>query len=100
MGRDMSARAAAVALLKNDPGLALFADRVPEKWEVGKTHEVMNYVRENVMNTWTLTLAAEAAGCSEEQAIAALLHLAPFNTGSVSVCRGYARELFMFEASV
>jgi hypothetical protein len=90
----MSAKSAAQALLKNDTELAAFAAQFRNGWEQGKTRAVEEYIRDNVMNTWTLTLAAEAAGVTEQQVIAALLFLDPLRTGSNCVCRGQAAGLF------
>lgn len=90
----MSAKSAAAALLKNDTELAAFAATLRPGWQAGKREAVNAYLRENVMNTWTLTLAADAAGCTEEQAIAALLYMEPLRMGTTCVCRGEAALLF------
>ena len=90
----MSAKSAAAALLRHDVELAAFAAQFRPGWQQGKREAVEAYVQENVMNTWTLTLAAEAAGVTEEQVVAALLYLEPLRTGSTCVCRGRAADLF------
>ncbi|MGF6440094.1 hypothetical protein [Paraburkholderia youngii] len=90
----MSARQAAEALLELDAELSAFAAgldgcRFTEKREV-----VKSFIRESVMNTWTLTLAARVAGVTEQQVVAALLHLEPLRAGSTYICRTDAAELF------
>ena len=88
----MSARAAAEALLRHDADLAEFGASVRMAgFDKGKL--VREYVRENIYGTWTLALAADAAQCSEEQVIAALLHLDPLRYGTTAVCRIHAAEM-------
>ena len=90
----MSAKSAAAALLKNDADLAAFAAELkPGNW-LGKREAVHAYLRANVMNTWTLALAADAAGRTEEQVVAALLYMEPLRTGSTCVCKGEAAQMF------
>ena len=88
----MSAKAAAEALLRHDADLADFGASVRmaglEKGEL-----VRAYVREHIYGTWTLALAADAAQCTEEQVIAALLHLDPLKYGTTAVCRIHAAEM-------
>jgi hypothetical protein len=90
----MSAKAAAAALLRNDVDLASFARQWRAGWQQGKSEAVEQYIRQHVMNTWTLTLAAQSAGVTEEQVIAALLYINPLRTGSTCVCRGRAASMF------
>jgi hypothetical protein len=90
----MSAKQAAKALLKNDAELSAFASQFRNGWESGKTLAVDSYIRENIMNTWTLTMVAEAAGATEQQVIAALMFIDPLRSGSNCVCRGRAANLF------
>lgn len=90
----MSAKSAAAALLKHDTELAAFASTLDPVWVANRCEVVRSYIRENVMNTWTLTLAADAAGCTEEQVVAALVYMEPFRLGSTCVCRGEAAILF------
>ena len=89
----MSAKQAAEALLDLDAELAAFAGSLevdqPDKREVVKA-----FIRESVMNTWTLTLAARAAGATEQQVVASLLQLEPLRTGTANICRADAAELF------
>lgn len=93
----MSGVRAARALLALDASLAecveLLTARVrPSSLEWRPA--VLALVRERVMGTWTLTLAAEAAGATEQQVVAALLYLEPLRIGSNCVCRGEAEMLF------
>ncbi|SER38078.1 hypothetical protein [Giesbergeria anulus] len=89
----MSAKKAAMALLNNDVELAAFAKSLEApSWENSK--EVIEYLQENVMNTWTLTLVADATGFTEEQIIAALLHTDQLKVGSTCICKGIAKEMF------
>lgn len=91
----MSAKQAAKALLKNDVDLAAFVASLPQGpqygWD-GSNGRIFRYIRENVMNTWTLTLVADATGSSERQVIAAVLH--EMRIGSTCVCQGYAKMMF------
>lgn len=89
----MSAKRAAEALLETDVELAAFAASVEDRFP-GKREAVKEFIRDNVMSTWTLTLAAKAAGVEEPQVIAALLHLESLRTGSTHICRADAEELF------
>ncbi len=86
----MSAKKAAAALLRNDADLAAFVDANGGDWR--KTGDVLAYVKDRVMGTWTLTMVAEAVECSEQQVVAALLY--QIHTGSTCVCRGQAATLF------
>jgi hypothetical protein len=90
----MSAVRAARALLWHDADLAAFAASIPAPHSPRHREIVTYYVRNYVMNTWTLTLAAEAAGETEEQVIAALLHLEPLRIGTTCICRGEAKLMF------
>lgn len=90
----MSAKSAAASLLKNDITLAEFAAKLQSIREIERREYVINFLRENVMNTWTLTLVADAAGCTEEQVIAALLKMEPLRIGTACVCAMEARACF------
>lgn len=90
----MSAARAAAALLAHDTALAVFAASLPCGYAGQKREIVIDHVRENVLNSWTLTLAAHAAGVTEEQVVAALFYAEPLRFGSTLVCRGEARRLF------
>lgn len=88
----MSAKAAAEALLRHDAELAEFGSSVRMAgFEKGGL--VRAYVREHIYGTWTLALAADAAQCTEEQVIAALLHLYPLRYGTTAICRIHAAEM-------
>lgn len=96
----MSATKAAQALLKYDTELASFAaDLAPhiDRSFGDRDTAVLQYIRHYVMNTWTLSMLSEAVGSSEEQIVAALLHLEPLRTGTTCVCRGQAALLFKQE---
>ncbi|MBP6776235.1 MAG: hypothetical protein KA151_03170 [Piscinibacter sp.] len=94
----MSARRAAVALMNHDADIAekiaeYFADRRPyfAKSETGEA------IVASAAGTWTLTLAADAAGVTERQVLAAIaqqLHL-----GTSCVCRGIAERIFYRESA-
>lgn len=90
----MSGKRAAQALLDLDSDLANFADSLSDVSFFEKRNVVTAYIKNHVMNTWTLTLAARSAGVSERQVITALLHLPPLRFGSTCVCQGIAAELF------
>lgn len=91
----MSAKRAALALLELDTELAAFASElVPGGYDPGKRDKVDAFVRENVMGTWTLTLAARAAGMTEEQVLGALLELSPLRCGTQGYGRAWAAQLF------
>lgn len=89
----MSARAAAEALLRYDADLAEFA-RGMQTPTFGKADLVRSFVERHVVGTWTLSLAADAARCSEEQVVAALLQIEPLRYGSTAICRLDAAEMF------
>jgi len=89
----MSAKRAAQALIELDTELAAFSADLAG-WRSGKRQAVVEFIRANVMNTWTLTLAARSAGVTEVQVVAALLNLPPLKTGSTHICRSDAEELF------
>lgn len=90
----MSAKSAAVALLRCDPDLAAFAATL-DGLSYSQRHDlVITFIRTRIMHTWTLSLAAESAMCAEEQVVAALLYLEPLHMGSSVVCRGLARNLY------
>lgn len=84
----MSAKRAANALFSLDLEIA-------EKWKDSHDHvlnhdeatELVIYLR----GLWTVTLAAESAGVSEGQVIAAVLHN-HFRVGTLMVCQGYAER--------
>ena len=88
-----SGKCAAQALLELDTNLAQFAASIDrDRWS--RSAETVDFVQQNVMNTWTLTLAARCAGVSEQQVIAALLYSESLRIGSTSVCQGIAFKLF------
>jgi hypothetical protein len=93
----VSAARAARALLELDTELAA---RIASEGSTlnnnywGHREVVLKIVRECVLGTWTLTLAARAAGMSEQQVVAALLYLEPLRIGSTVVCQGEAQRLF------
>lgn len=94
-GVKMSATRAAQALLLHDADVACFAASMEHVTCYTKKREaVLRFVRHDVMGTWGLAVAAHAAGVSEEQVIAALLHLEPLRFGTTCVCRGEARRMF------
>lgn len=91
----MSAKQAALALLELDADLAAFAAELkPGSYDPAKGEKVQAYVREHVMGTWTLTLAAYASGSTEEQVVGALLELEPLRLGTQGHGRAIARALF------
>ncbi|WP_168175644.1 hypothetical protein [Pseudomonas sp. PA15(2017)] len=53
----------------------------------------MELLRE-IMGTWTLTLAAQAANTSEQSVIAALANHEHLRIGTAVVARGIAAELY------
>lgn len=92
---DMSAKRAANALLELDADLAAFAASLEPGGDAPeKRGKVAAYVRECVMGTWTLTLAARTAGMSEEQVVGALLELEPLRCGAKGSGRALASQLF------
>ncbi|MPQ69446.1 hypothetical protein [Pseudomonas sp. MWU12-2323] len=91
----MSAKQAAQALIDHDPHVSV---KVLEIQEMGHYHPdrrdaVMELLRE-IMGTWTLTLAAQAANTSEQSVIAALASHEPLRIGTAVVARGIAAELY------
>lgn len=91
----MSAKRTAQALLELDTGLADFAASLEgDAYDPNKGFKVLTYVHENVMGTWTLTLAARSAGKTEEQVVGALLCLPPLCAWSQPLAHGMGRRLF------
>ena len=91
----MSATSAAQALMQLDTEIAVFADVIGNVADrVDQREQILEFIKDRVMNTWTLTLAAQSAEVSEQQVIAAMLYLPEFRIGSVCVCRGQAALLF------
>ena len=89
----MSAKKAAQAYLRHDCDFAVFVAALPEvRWGEDYRTEVCDYVRENVLHTWTLSLAAQSASATEEQVIAAILY--ELQIGSTCVCRGISANMF------
>lgn len=88
----MSGRRAAEALLELDTELAVRVAELPQAYDYGKREQALQIVRECVLGTWTLTLAARAAGVTEEVVVSALLYR--LHIGSTVVCQGEARRLF------
>ena len=90
----MSAKRAAAALLELDTDIAAFAAGLEPGYEPDKRLKVMAYVREHVMGTWTLTLAARSAGKTEQQVVGALMELRPLRFGSQGHGHAVAQVLF------
>lgn len=91
----MSAKRAAQALLELDTNIAAFA----MQFEAGgfdshKRDKVAHFIRTEVMGTWTLTLAAQAAGQTEKAVIGALMELEPLRFGTKGHGRAMASKLF------
>lgn len=90
----MSAKRAAQALLELDTELAAFAADLKPGYDPAKRQQVLAYVHAHVMGTWTLTLAARAAGQTEQQVVGALMELQPLRFGTQGHGHAYARALF------
>jgi hypothetical protein len=92
----MSGKRAAEALLELDTELAASVAELSQGYSFNKRDQVLQIVRECVLGTWTLTLAARAAGVAEEVVVSALLH--KLRIGSTCICRGEAKLLFSDDA--
>ena len=91
----MSAKRAAAALLHLDVELAEFSATIePGGYDPDKEVKVTAFVRENVMNTWSLALAAQSAGVTERQVVGALLELDPLRCKTQGGGRAIAAHLF------
>lgn len=90
----MSAHRAAVGLLEFDVYLCDFVGSLPAERSVERKCKVIEFVRESVCNTLTLSLAAYAAGVTEQEVIAALLFAEPLRIGPRRECADAAAELF------
>lgn len=82
----MSGKSAALALLNCDCELKEFAEYAKSLNHSIKRETVIEYVRNNVIGTWTLTLAAMSAKATEEQVISQLLYEIG-GVGSIYVCQ-------------
>jgi hypothetical protein len=91
----MSATQAAQALLAHDVEVYQFAKSLGAGYDPQKREKVRSFLEGYLLGTWTLTLAAAAAGVTEEQVVAALLHQEPLRFGTTVVCRDEARRLFL-----
>ena len=91
----MSAKQAAQALIEHDPHVST---RAREIQGMGPYHpnrrETVTHLLREIMGTWTLTLAAQAANTSEQNVIAALACCEPLRIGTAVVARGIAAELY------
>lgn len=87
----MSAKKAAASLIANDPFITARAMAFETMSFSERDSEGENLLKD-VMGTWTLTLAADAAGVTEEQVIGAIAY--QLRLGSTLVARGIAHRLF------
>jgi hypothetical protein len=90
----MSARLAAAALVTYDADIADAVRKIHEE-QGGKraTWSAAESFAAYLRGCWTLSLAAHAAGTTEEKVVAALL-LYFVCAGTSTVCRGIARRAF------
>jgi hypothetical protein len=88
----MSAKKAAAALLECDVELYQFAESMKEEYSSERREKIVNFMSGYLLGTWTLTLAARAAGADEEQVVAAILYA--LAVGSTAVCRGEAARMY------
>tara|TARA_R110000868_G_scaffold249898_1_gene506358 strand:+ start:1607 stop:1891 length:285 start_codon:yes stop_codon:yes gene_type:complete len=81
---------AAEALMQLDAELA----HAITKFVDYSREDILDFIASQVMNTWTLTLAAQSAGVTEEAVIASMLHCEPIHLGTKAVCRAEAFKMF------
>lgn len=91
----MSAKIAAAALVRHDPDIAerlkAFAQRRKVNVFSVRHHEYEDFAA-YLYGRWTVSLAAEAAGVTEEQVIWAVLTYHA-RAGTSIVCRGIAKTM-------
>ena len=90
----MSAKRAANALIELDCELFEFSQKLKTHFSENRSELIINYVRQNVLGTWTLTLSAKSAGVSEQQIIAAIFYSTVLKIGTSCVAQGEAKKLF------
>jgi hypothetical protein len=89
----MSARLAALALVTYDLDVAEAVRVAKEHIGNGTTWVAVEELARYLKGCWTLSLAATAAGSSEERVVAAVL-MNFANAGTAAVCRRIARGVF------